>query len=541
MMRRVISVVCFFMLHIIYIDYSSNVYANWFDSMVGSIQTNSPNAWEGQQRGYFTGGGFSYRAKTGRHPFFQITPPRINAGCGGIDSFWGGFSYLNPEYLVQMFQNIMSAAPAYAFKLALQELCDPCDNVMSSLAAMSNAINNMTLDECATSQALVNAGGDLIAGLIGKEQKTGEGKGSWISDFADTLTAGANKINQSIWEFQTYEYCGGFKNHDADKWNKCISEVNLIGSIWDKVLKKDSSVIDITFVNMARSLFGDVIVSKPKEASDNDTTISEITYYKPCDGMDARKIIKAMMGNITVDSVTLTGPTVDSSYGGSLNSTIINNSTMNGATSLKDDTKIYVYNPIMGKASDGSDITTSLNEACIEQDIPDSLKVYKKSLSAIKEISEKMTTNPQSDLSADTISVITQSALPVYQLINTFAYRTYQGSPMNPEEMVALVNMTSFGYIEFMMQQYVRKAEGILDEAYIHSVNRKKGIPGDSKPFDEAYYNMKKNISLFRQEMAKILAQLDAEYSKVIQQTDTFLSIRERYIERVKSKAGMAF
>lgn len=100
--------------------------------------------------------------------------------------FWGAFSYLNPEYLVQAFQNIMSAAPAYAFKLALQQLCDPCDDVMSALQQMAQAINNIALDECGSAQALVNLGGDAVTSMLGMDSQTGSSAfGNWVSDKAN--------------------------------------------------------------------------------------------------------------------------------------------------------------------------------------------------------------------------------------------------------------------------------------------------------------------------------------------------------------------
>ena len=191
------------------------VRADWFSDLTDRIQTNSPAVWEGQKRGYFTGGGFGVRLKTSREPLLNIQPPRISAGCGGINAFWGGFNYLRPEYLVQAFQNIMSAAPAYAFKLALQQLCDPCDDVMSALQQISQAANNLAIDECGSAQALVKSGGDAISFMVCMDAKQGAFEfGIWVSDKANKLTTGVAKFNEEVRKLQNYAFCGGFSNRE---------------------------------------------------------------------------------------------------------------------------------------------------------------------------------------------------------------------------------------------------------------------------------------------------------------------------------------
>ena len=71
---------------------------------------------------------------------FSAQAPRFKVGCGGIDLFMGGFSFLNVNYLVQKFQKILQAAPAMAFDLALSTLCQQCSNIMKSLEALANEL-----------------------------------------------------------------------------------------------------------------------------------------------------------------------------------------------------------------------------------------------------------------------------------------------------------------------------------------------------------------------------------------------------------------
>jgi hypothetical protein len=131
------------------------VFADWVDDMIGQFQSVGPSYFSGEQRGYVGFGSFGVRYPTKSDYLFSIEPPRIQAGCGGIDIYLGSFSYLNPEYLVQKLERILKVAPAMAFQLALSTLCETCQKIMSELEAIANFFNSLQLDECQASKALV--------------------------------------------------------------------------------------------------------------------------------------------------------------------------------------------------------------------------------------------------------------------------------------------------------------------------------------------------------------------------------------------------
>ena len=87
--------------------------AGFADDWLANSTTSSPSYFEGQKRGYLSAGGFNARWKTSSDYLVSVTPPRIKAGCGGIDAFWGGVSFLNPDYLVQKLEQIVQNAPAH--------------------------------------------------------------------------------------------------------------------------------------------------------------------------------------------------------------------------------------------------------------------------------------------------------------------------------------------------------------------------------------------------------------------------------------------
>jgi len=132
-----------------------SVHAGWVDSWLDQRTETPAGHFEGQKRGYWTGGSFSGRVHTSRDYLVTAMPPKISAGCGGIDIFSGGFALLDFDYLVQKMQNILQAAPAAAFDIALNVLCEPCANTIKSLEAISDSLNQIQLDDCKASRTVV--------------------------------------------------------------------------------------------------------------------------------------------------------------------------------------------------------------------------------------------------------------------------------------------------------------------------------------------------------------------------------------------------
>ena len=125
---------------------------DWFDQAISS----GPDYFAGQKRGFVSAGSFSARWSVNRDYPVTLALPRFNAGCGGIDVFLGGMSFaMLPEYLVQKFQALISAAPAIAFQVALSVLNEKLSNKLDVVEHIINALNSLQFDECRASQAIV--------------------------------------------------------------------------------------------------------------------------------------------------------------------------------------------------------------------------------------------------------------------------------------------------------------------------------------------------------------------------------------------------
>lgn len=119
--------------------------------------TTAPAAIQGQTMNYYTGGSVFMRTPKKSYQLAAAAAPSWSAGCGGIDLFAGSFSFINKEQFVAMLRNIGQNAVGYAFKLAIQNLCPTCDNVMQALEATARAVNNANINSCEMAEGLVNA------------------------------------------------------------------------------------------------------------------------------------------------------------------------------------------------------------------------------------------------------------------------------------------------------------------------------------------------------------------------------------------------
>lgn len=128
--------------------FSAPAHAQWVDDWFASSTTTAPGYFQGQQRGYMSFGGFQGRWRMGNDYLVSATPPRLKLSCGGLDVFGGGMSFLDPEFLVEKFERIIQAAPAFAFQLALSHMCKDCAAKLNELEQMANQLNGIQVNDC---------------------------------------------------------------------------------------------------------------------------------------------------------------------------------------------------------------------------------------------------------------------------------------------------------------------------------------------------------------------------------------------------------
>lgn len=146
---------------------------SWAESWFDNVTYTSPGSFEDQTRGYVTAGGMSGRVDVHNDYLMSVSLPKVRAGCGGIDMFLGGMSFLDPDYLVQKLESILQAAPAVAFQYLLETLDEKMGNIISKMEAATNFLNSIQVNDCRLANRMVQIakGDDNMSGII--EEMTG--------------------------------------------------------------------------------------------------------------------------------------------------------------------------------------------------------------------------------------------------------------------------------------------------------------------------------------------------------------------------------
>ncbi|WP_127476713.1 conjugal transfer protein TraH [Sulfurivermis fontis] len=132
---------------------------SFFDSMGLNSNVTPPGAYQGQTAGYYTGGNLFARAPVRNYTLMTVQMPSARAGCGGIDMFAGGFSFINSDQLVAMMKNIGSNAVGLAFQVALSTISPKLSGLLQDMQDMANKINAANVNSC---EAAANLLGNVL-------------------------------------------------------------------------------------------------------------------------------------------------------------------------------------------------------------------------------------------------------------------------------------------------------------------------------------------------------------------------------------------
>ena len=144
----------------------------------GSFQTTLRNGW--------AGGGIGVRGPIKNITIISFDPPRLSAGCGGIDFFGGSFSFINSEQLIALFRAIAMNAVGVAFKTAIDAINPMLGAVMQDFQAIVQALNIGNANTCAIASSIVKRAASY-AGINESTKADVTGEKTALGSFADTL------------------------------------------------------------------------------------------------------------------------------------------------------------------------------------------------------------------------------------------------------------------------------------------------------------------------------------------------------------------
>lgn len=117
----------------------------------------APQAFQNQMRSGLVGGGIGLRMPVRNINLFAFDPPRLSAGCGGLDFFGGSFSFINADQLVALFRQIAANAVGVAFKAAIDAINPKLGQLMEDFQNKIQSLNQMMKNTCAIANQVVKS------------------------------------------------------------------------------------------------------------------------------------------------------------------------------------------------------------------------------------------------------------------------------------------------------------------------------------------------------------------------------------------------
>lgn len=261
-------------------------FGGFVDDWVTQKSSTGASSYQGAQRGYYSGGSFSSRVATSNDNLVSISTPTLKiGGCGGIDMFLGGMSFLNVDFLVQKLQKILAQAPAAAFDIALKTLAPQVAETIKTLESIADKLNGLQIDDCKAGKALVATVADFspvkndaLKGEIASAQASfmqssgandlwnGIGKdfGALQKTWSGTKPTGSNAISDSA------------KASLAGCPAEVLSVFGADGSMLSTLANQNG--IPAEYIPILRGFIGDVALASP----DTTGSVYDAVYIPPC-------------------------------------------------------------------------------------------------------------------------------------------------------------------------------------------------------------------------------------------------------------------
>jgi conjugative transfer pilus assembly protein TraH len=271
---------------------SASAHAGWVDDWFQQHTRGGAGSFETQSRGYYTAGTFEGRWRLQNDSPLTFSPPKLKVGCGGIDLFLGGMSFLNAKYLVQKAERILQAAPAFAFDMALNEYCKECKAIKDFMEHAADVLNSVQVNDCRLSKRL---GQTIAEDTVGGEHKN-------IMEEMWAEAAGGQSVGQGLQDSWT-----GFVNASSN--GTIPDDVKPLTSdcpdAFQQVFMNGSVVQNVTgmlglagYDDIMRGLLGDVFVHPSADGNAYQTDV-----IQPCPGNDTLDPTDFMTGDAQKKSV----------------------------------------------------------------------------------------------------------------------------------------------------------------------------------------------------------------------------------------------
>lgn len=252
---------------------------SFFNNLGFSGNVTGSEAYQGQSAGYYTGGSLFLRNGVRNTQLASVQLPSFRGGCGGIDLFTGGFSYIKGPQLIQALKNVANNATSYAFMLAIETVSPLIAEQMKNLQEIANKINDANINSCET-------GASLVGALWPK------------TDIAQKQVCAAVGTSNNIFSdwAEARQGCGAggersstlAKGKNDPKFKDLILDNGNIA--WQAINKNDFLAKDTELAELFMSLSGTIIIKK----NGNDDNASNQIITRPSLATNSN-LLKALM------------------------------------------------------------------------------------------------------------------------------------------------------------------------------------------------------------------------------------------------------
>ncbi len=253
MRKKILTVFLLSCMSIAQADVNSDL-DHYFDNLGMMSNTTAPHAYMGQQAGYYSGGSLYARSSVRNVQLVDIELPSFRSGCGGIDAFAGGISFVKSSEIVSLARNVMNNAAGYAFTLTMEQVTPQLANAMKYIQDMANKANQLNINSCETAEGLV---GGLWPRTRAAQQKVCQDMGSNNGMFKDYAEARQGCTSDDLnYNFDTVMSAGA--KNPAYK-NLVLDNGNLV---WKALTANHFVSGDTELAELMMSLSGTIIVKK---------------------------------------------------------------------------------------------------------------------------------------------------------------------------------------------------------------------------------------------------------------------------------------
>lgn len=158
------------------------------NSMFMSNST-APTTINTQDRTGVFGGSFNMRAPIQNANIVSFDPPRLDAGCGGVDLYMGSFTFLSSSQLIALFRQVASNSVGLAFKASIDAISPSLGKLMTEFQTLLQKMNNLAKNSCNLAHLLTDSYDKEITSAIGGDAATNNIVNTQMTDWAASLAA----------------------------------------------------------------------------------------------------------------------------------------------------------------------------------------------------------------------------------------------------------------------------------------------------------------------------------------------------------------